>query len=41
MGFACLLAAAGIFRRQGLGLVATILTLAGVAAVAHAIIALI
>jgi hypothetical protein len=38
---ACLLAAAGIFRRQGLGLVAAILTLAGVVAVAHAVIALI
>jgi len=38
---ACLLAAAGIVRRQGFGLVAAILTLAGVAAVGHAIIALI
>jgi hypothetical protein len=38
---ACLVAAAGIVRRQGLGFVAAILMLAGVVAVAHAVIALI
>ena len=40
VGVACLLAAVGIFRRQGLGFVAAVLALAGVVAVVHAVIAL-
>jgi len=40
VGVACLLAAAGIRGRQGLRIVAAVLAVAGVVAVAHAVIAL-
>jgi len=40
VGVACLIASAGAWRRSGLRMIATVLALAGVAAVVHAAVAL-